>query len=983
MIKFLKIILLFFFACIGANSFCQDINYTFHNYTLKDGLAGNNVYCATQDKEGFIWFGTETGLSRFDGSHFKNYTVADGLPDNEIINIFTDRKGRIWLVPFKKSLSYIYKRKIYNSANDSILKKIKILGNCYAITEDNDHRIIIHDTKAIHIVDINGGVETISVELFGKNAQFVNIYRTASGNIYVLTKRDVYKLERNELVKIFTLTEKNVVPFFTMAQVVTDSSVLLQNSIPLLSAAGTLNIAEHFFNSTIVKIYGATIISGILEKVDNKLYTTSSTGINIINIDIDNLQNASITINKPVNRLFIDAESNTYLLTRNAGVYVKSNTEMKLKLFSNNNIKDLGVDYLNGNSKTLFVGATNNNPILVDKNNFNNTIYLSILKSSVASFGGSLSPISYLNEISGKGNIVANTNGVFVTSKNEWKIGIDRISIKYIQEVEDKYLIGTVDKLVVVNKSDFKILDTIWNERTIAANFIDNNYYIGTINGLYRLNTNKVSIYLGDSIPIFQRRISSIKKSLDGTMWVGTYDAGVVAYKNGKVIQVFNDGNGLTSNICRNLFINGNYLWVGTDKGLNKIDINKPPYKILINYTTTDGLASNMINAIYTDSKMVYVGTPEGLTFFDETKIVNNSKCNMRILGITVSDKEMQWDTSKIILDHNDNNIRFDFVGLSFKSAGDIMYSYRLVGLDANEWKTTRENYLEYPSLPSGTYTLEIQATNKFGIKSEIVKINFEIEKLLLEKPWFRLLLLLVSLGLINFYFNRRINKIKARAREKEAINNKLNEMEQMALRSQMNPHFIFNCLNSIQDYVINSDVQGANKFITNFSRLIRSTLDNSSKKTISIEDEIKYLTNYLTIEQYRFENKFAFNIYIDERINLYDNHIPPMLLQPYVENAIRHGINNKKGGAGFIQINILKQQNNLVCEIIDNGVGRKAAEALKGGNTIEYQSKGMELTAKRIQLLNKNTGEDIVIKIEDVEFPNMGTKVTISVPVV
>jgi hypothetical protein len=981
MIHFSKIILLFFFIGIATHSFSQDINYTFHNYTLKDGLAGNNVYCATQDKEGFIWFGTETGLSRFDGSHFKNYTVADGLPDNEILNIFTDSRGRIWLVPFKKSVSYIYKRKIYNGTNDSILKKIKILGNCYNITEDNDYRIIIHDSKAIHILDVNGQIKSIPINSFGKNAQFVNIYRTSSGNIYVLTKRDIFKLDGFSLVKIFSLPETEFTPFFTTLQTVTDSSVILQTS-------GKDNgkypmVGEYFFYSEIANRYVNPVISGMFESAGNRFYTTSTTGIHYISFSNTPLK-LSLIIDKPVNRLFLDWEGNTYLLSRNAGVFVKSNAEIMHKNFSDKNVKDLGVDYLNGNKNTLFIGASNNNPILVDKNNLNKANFLSTIKSDGSEiFGGSLSPICYFNESDKNRIIVANASGVFSGEKKEWERSIDRVAIKYVQEVDNKYLIGTVDKLVIASKTDFKISDTLWNERTTAANFIDNNYYIGTINGLYILSTNKTSTYLGDSIPIFQRRISSIKKGLDGIIWIGTYDAGVVAYKNGKVLQVFNDSNGLTSNICRNLFINANYLWVGTDKGLNKIDISKPPYKVIINYTTTDGLASNMINAVYKDSNMVYVGTPEGLTFFDETKIVNDSKCDMRILGITISDKEQQWDSTKIILKHADNNIRFDFVALSFKSAGDITYSYRLVGLNGDEWKTTRENYLAYPTLPSGIYSLEIFATNKFGVKSSIEKIDFEIEKILIEKLWFRLLLLLLSLGLIYFYFNRRINKIKNRAREKQVIANKLNEMEQMALRSQMNPHFIFNCLNSIQDYVINSDVQGANKFITDFSRLIRSTLDNSSKKTISIEDEIKYLSNYLTIEQYRFENKFDYNIYIDERINLYDNHIPPMLLQPYVENAIRHGINNKKEGIGLIQINILKQANNLICEIIDNGVGRQAAAALKGANVIEYQSKGMELTAKRIQLLNRNIGEDIVIKIEDVEPPKMGTKVTVFIPMV
>jgi LytS/YehU family sensor histidine kinase len=245
-----------------------------------------------------------------------------------------------------------------------------------------------------------------------------------------------------------------------------------------------------------------------------------------------------------------------------------------------------------------------------------------------------------------------------------------------------------------------------------------------------------------------------------------------------------------------------------------------------------------------------------------------------------------------------------------------------------------------------------------------------------------KLLLILVTLGAIYFYFNRRINKLKKEAAEKNALNEKINEMEQMALKAQMNPHFIFNCLNSIQEYVINSDVKGANKFISDFSKLIRSTLDNSSKKVISIEDEIKYLNNYLTLEQYRFENKFEFNIFTNKELNLADTYMPPMLLQPYLENAIRHGINNKKDGVGLIQINMLKVYKNLVCEIIDNGIGIAAAKKLKGNTSIEYQSKGMQLTAKRIQLLNKNIDEDIVVQVEDITAPATGTKVTIIIPI-
>jgi ligand-binding sensor domain-containing protein len=978
--KFLRLFLIILLICKSFNGYTQDIDYTFNNYTLKDGLAGNNVYCATQDKDGFIWFGTETGLSRFDGSHFKNYTVADGLPDNEILNIFTDSKGRVWLVPFKKSLSYVYKQKIYNSENDSILKNIKILGNCYNITEDNEHNIIIHDTKAIHIINSSGKIVNILANSIGKEIQFMNVSKSVSGNVFVTTKREIFKLLKFNLVKLFSLPDNNIMNFSIGGQVVTDSSVILQNSISFKSIYSPM-IAEYFFNNGTLKLYPSELIGGIFDYINNTFYSTTSKGIILINLQNKKI-NTSIDLNKTINRLFIDKEKNIYLLSRNNGIYSKPNSPIKQKNFNYNGNAKLAIDYLNGNNKLLFIGASNNNPIIIHKDDFAKPEYLSERENlSNSSFGKSESNICYINEENAKNIQLANANGLFIATKDNWKTQLYKLTIKHLQELDNFYLIGTSDKLILTNKSNYKITDTIWNERTTAANFIGDNYYIGTVNGLYNLNSNKVSTYLGDSFPIFKHRISSIKKSPDNSIWISTSDAGVVAYKNGKVLQIFNDLNGLTSNICRNLYINGNYAWVGTDKGLNKIDISKEPYKIVLNYTTTDGLASNMINAVYTDSNMVYVGTPEGLTYFDETKILNNSTCNMHILGITNSGNEQNWDSSKIVFEHKNNNIRIDFVAISFRAVGDIIYYYRLMGLD-NEWKTTRENYISYPSLPSGNYTFEVKAINKFGKKSELVKINFEINKLLTEKIWFRVTLFLLILSLIYSYYNIRINKLKKAAIEKDAINEKVNEMEQMALKAQMNPHFIFNCLNSIQEYVINSDVKGANKFISDFSKLIRSTLDNSSKKVISIEDEIKYLTNYLTLEQYRFENKFEFNIFTNKELNLADSYIPPMLLQPYLENAIRHGINNKKDGQGFIQINMQKVNKNLVCEIIDNGIGIEASKKLKGKTHIEYQSKGMELTAKRIQLLNKTINEEIVVKIEEITHQETGTKVTITIPI-
>ena len=334
-------------------------------------------------------------------------------------------------------------------------------------------------------------------------------------------------------------------------------------------------------------------------------------------------------------------------------------------------------------------------------------------------------------------------------------------------------------------------------------------------------------------------------------------------------------------------------------------------------------------------------------------------------------------------LKNRDNNIRFDFVALSYKSEGNIVYYYKLSGIDS-EWKTTRENFLQYPTLPSGLYELQLYAVNKFGTKSETMNINFEIEKKITETTWFLVFGVLALIGITILLANLRIRRIKNLQREKTANSEKIAELEQQALKAQMNPHFIFNCLNSIQQYVIDKDVQGANKFISGFSKLIRQTLVNSGKKAITVAEEESFLRSYLELEKSRFEDKFDYTITISKSIRKDEDSLPPMLLQPYIENCIRHGIMHKSNGKGYIEILFNLVEKNLVCSVTDNGVGRIAADEFKEMQQVNYQSKGTDITRQRILMINKSNLADIILKTEDlVDFNNQpcGTRVTIVIP--
>jgi LytS/YehU family sensor histidine kinase len=210
-------------------------------------------------------------------------------------------------------------------------------------------------------------------------------------------------------------------------------------------------------------------------------------------------------------------------------------------------------------------------------------------------------------------------------------------------------------------------------------------------------------------------------------------------------------------------------------------------------------------------------------------------------------------------------------------------------------------------------------------------------------------------------------------------------EMEHVALQAQMNPHFIFNCLNSIQQYVFDQDVFAANKYITGFAKLIRATLNNSTKSYIPLADEIDYLSTYLSLEKLRFKENMSYSIEVAPSVaHTQSLYIPPMILQPYVENSMRHGLRHRRSAGGYIRITIRQQEGLLVFTIEDNGIGREKAASYKTREHIEYQSRGMSLTADRIRLINAVNEEEITVEIIDLKDANgeaSGTRVIVKFP--
>ena len=959
-----RLLLLPFFAltCLPYSSSAQEYSYT--HYDIGDGLAGSTVYCITQDKDGFIWTGTETGVSRFDGTHFTNFSTADGLPDVEVLQIFGDSKGRVWMAPFRRSVCYYYKGKIHNQENDTALMKVHLIGNVQNFAEDRNGTILIQETEGLHLFYVDGKIKEYDSIGGSPIHDCGAVGASFSGHFLVQERSTFYELSDSTFTPLVT---RPMGSFLQRDILLTPRWLIWRTADNKIELRATLTGKESRLPFTL----NHTSFSIIK---DSLFYSNETSGSTEYNLYTGTRK--TFLPGVEVSRVFRDDEGNTWFTTLGRGLFRLNSDEFINIHLRAGNFDKCPVYSLLKTGNELFAGSGRNFIFRFTLPGLREYRYAAPQKEG----GGR---ILFMDTISGKEMIF----GVdYMLGKFSHDLRFSSILME--AQVKTGFRMNAWDILFTngggctsFDTKKFQWKEAFFRQRATAVYYRNDSIYLGTLDGLYLIKKDRSVVYMGDGdIPFFKKRIAAIAAAKDGTLWIAAYDnGGIVGYRQGRIVANITRKQGLTSDICRNLLVHKQYLWVGTDKGLNKVDLSSPDYPVT-RYTSKDGLGSDIINTIYADSSTIYVGTSAGLSFFDEARTNITAGCRLALTGVINSGRDRIPDTAQLRLPYTDNNLRFEFAGISYRSAGDILYKYRLIGLDST-WKTTKETFLEYPSLPSGNYAWQLTAINKFGVQSRPVSVHFTVTTPFWKTAWFYSLGFLIFLLLTWLFLHWRIQGIRRRQEEKEKLAKKMAEMERMALQAQMNPHFIFNCLNSIQQYIFDQDIFAANKYITGFARLIRGTLQNSTHAYISLADETAYLSAYLSLEKLRFKDKMDYSITMDADVRKREKDIflPPMLIQPYIENSMRHGLRHKTDGQGHIQVGISLVVDILVVIVDDNGVGREKAAQYKTNEHIEYQSKGMSLTADRIRLINSVYGNNIKIEVTDLKDNNgdpTGTRV-------
>jgi hypothetical protein len=347
---------------------------------------------------------------------------------------------------------------------------------------------------------------------------------------------------------------------------------------------------------------------------------------------------------------------------------------------------------------------------------------------------------------------------------------------------------------------------------------------------------------------------------------------------------------------------------------------------------------------------------------------------------VKVSNRDTSIDQN-LTLSHEQNNIVISYVGISYKSRGSMIYKYRLLGSEnSDDWIYSKETSVSFPYLAPGNYTFEVFASTKEGVWSiNSATYSFEILPPYWKTWWFKLIIILFAAITLTSLFLYRLHVIQ----EKNRMMVKLNKYMLQALNRQMNPHFIFNALNTIQSFFIKNDKITSLHILSRFTTLMRRVLNNSREDMISLNEEIETLKNYIELESFRFQDKFEYEFLVDPSLPINNLKIPPLLLQPYVENAIIHGLRHRISPGGKLTVQIFQTENHLCCRIIDNGIGRSLAEEMK---TVKpgHISLGTKISSQRIDLISHMSNMDIKIEYTDLIDDNKkgcGTQVDIVIP--
>lgn len=939
----------------------------YRKISFMEGLPSQVIYDLYVSREGRLYLGTERGLVTFDGVQFLVYDFVDNL-GFAVNSIQEDEQGAIWCKNFANQIFKLEQGKLIQP---EYVKKI--------LERDGNNLIDFYlKDNSIYVL-----TEYILFELRPDKAPKIILQHKERRSKDTFTSMAVSSngevFEVSSLKKHYTLTDNKVVNEVQIENGQKESLVF-QDQFYYLVKGGINEVyqlnGKLFSQSPFIK----PPLFYKLAEASSTLWLCTSFGIYPIDTE-KNIILPGLFLGSRINDIVEDNEGNLWVSSLDEGLF----------LIPDIKLKRLRVPEKIGNSKVtsllkseygeLFAGTSNGKifswsqqqkkeRIFDTKTEMNiEFLYESepFLVSSQGVFNRATGDL-VIKGYYGKGMVQDDLGNHFMASYNSaGLLSKDFISSPILPE-------GFVNKTLEDFNNFNRNLFIIRNKRSRCV-FFDSKfktYYVGYSDGLYAyLPSGKIiEIRTLDNHPIIT---SEIQKGIDDGLWIATAQQGLIKIVDQKVVAQFQQNKGLTGSYCKRVKVTSNGVWVLTDTGINYL---RNGNNVLENISYHLGFKGLTFNDILVDEEYVWIATNEGIITAPHTVFLNKAIPKFSIAGFYVNESEK---SPKEALTYNQNQIDFTFNTQFYKGLGDFTYEFRLKEVDDN-WKSqsSQLNTVTYRSLKPGKYTFQarVKYGNEYTTTEEFI---FQISPPFWLSYWFFLIVILF-MALLLYAMVRFIVK---RIKRKQEMKEKLVLSQLTALRSQMNPHFLYNVLNAVQGLIYDNQKTKASEYLGAFSDLIRKTLDISDQSEITITKELETIELYVGLEEGRFEeNTFFWSLELPRDEDLSQYVIPTLILQPFIENAIKHGLMHRKGEK-LLHLKIDKMGAYWIFEVTDNGIGRKHSAEINA-QISRHSSFATKALQNRIDLLNQVN--DLPIKIEIVDLQqqgfSIGTKVVLQIPI-
>ncbi|MBC7872737.1 MAG: histidine kinase [Ferruginibacter sp.] len=978
MLRHQYISLLLFIAIHGVNGFSQSPNYQLETFGTRNGLLSSKIHALAQTSDRRLWVGVESGVSVFDGYSFTNYQYTSANETiGRVLCITEDSMKGVW-IGGDKGLFYF---------NGDSIQKIELQNKTLlaveALLTDIQGNIWVGDINALYKLRVQlvhqvhtDQLTTIPLYPFASfNKRVYGLTADNEHNIYVGSYDGVFKIPFNaDRYEKFWANPDPYLFVRSVAAVSPDSifwNCLDGHPAQMILGKVSSTYTEDFIGRTVFR-YRESVFA----------LTTSGVGI-VKNGIVEPLVSLKGVTNNAVAAL-VDAEENIWVGSweglqkfrkipfRQYVLQHDSHTETFSFLERKNG------DLLFGSNRGI-IFTKDKETLLPDKKIPTLFPHAEVMCMYEDNTGGLWAGSGYQGISRFKNNKLTNwVDTGFLTDNNCEAL---------FPSTDGKLFACTENGVTVIDPmatfpmtAHYPFQKKYSRPPELLGCFKTSNsgYWFYGSQGLYTLSNGQL---VDDSIwnmPVKNLYISKIIDDKKGNVWIATQGKGMLQchYENGKLVlqKQYDQRNGLPSDIALSVLADKNdNIWWGDYMSLSVL-INPGRNEQLITFNEKDGLLSSYYQSLKLEQQQdgtIWGLTSMGVISFHPDHIGLNSLPPVLLINsVAVSRDSKNFSTVlSPQFSYKQNSLQFRFTAICLTDPFKVRYAYRVKELDSN-WTYTANRVIDLNFLQPGSYTFELKASNNNNVwVASPLQYKFIIRPPFWQTWWFRIMALLTVATFIYFIFRRRVRDVRSKA----AVKQQLAELEAKAIRAQMNPHFIFNSLNAIQECIVTEKVDAAYDYLSRFSRLLRLVLDNSDKNFIPLSAELETIRLYLSLESLRFSQSFAYTIEADEKLEKEDIYIPSLLLQPFVENAIWHGLINKEGEKK-LWLQFSEKEGKLECVIEDNGVGRaKAAEIKKGKlGAGKLESKGTKLALQRIAILNQQNPGSATIETKDL-FDGMG----------